>query len=190
MRITTYEKGGNLLNLFIKLFVFLIILGVFVMPVNAIIYENLVEDPVGLGYYSPSTMLEIESTRGWIAVFNPSGAGSLDVKIYDLPSPQDAQIGSDGNIYFILADGRVFKNINSNYKSFVDDYNTSFIYLGDVDTSTTDRTLVIDLDGNIYVGTGNTIYKFTANYYSGSVLYNFGHPVEMFWTPRGNVSNA
>lgn len=171
MRITTYEKGGNLLNPFIKLSIFLmIILCLFIIPVSALTYENLAEDPVGLGYYSPTTALEIESTRGWITVFNPSGAGSLDVKIYDLPNPEDAVIGEDGFIYFVLRDGRVFQCIDYSYTSFVDDYNTSFIFLGDMDALTLDRSIVVDSDNNVYSNSGLSVYIFTAPYYSKSIL--------------------
>lgn len=165
MRITTYKKGGNSLNPLIKLSIFLIILSLFVIPVNAITYTNLVADPIGLGYYSPTTMLEIESTDGLINIFNPDGSGSLETKIYDLPAIDDAALGGDGLIYFVLRDGRVFQNTNSNYKSFANDYNTSFVLLGtltDPSSRAPKRSLIIDGNNNIYVSSANyEIYKYT-----------------------------
>jgi hypothetical protein len=130
---------------------------------GATTYENLVENPSGLGYYSPNTMLEIETTRGWITVFNPSGAGSLDVKIYDLTNPEDAQIGPDGNIYFILRDGKIYQCTDLGYVSFITDYNTSFNLIGDIGGSFTgeSRSLVVDDLNNIYVSVETDLYKLT-----------------------------
>ena len=139
---------------------------------SAVVYEDLVVNPLGLGYYSPTIMLTVEShaTAGEISVFDPAGAGVLTAKIYDLPFPEDAQIGPDGLIYFVLRDGRVFQCTDSGYKSFIDDYSTCFVLLDDLDALTQDRGLVVDSSGNVYVNSDDEVYIFTAPSLSSSIF--------------------
>jgi len=177
MQITDLCKGGNLLTLFVISFFFLMLAN----PVSAIVYESMFDDPIGLGVYEYETILVSEGTSpSEIRYFYTDGSGSGETRITDIPAyAEDATIGADGDIFFVLSDGRVYRFFGTaGIVSFVDDYNTSFQLLGDVDTSTTDRSIFVDGDNHVYTNTGTSVYKFTYPSLSGSILYDFGYYVQ------------
>ena len=160
-----------------KLFlIFISLIACMVMPVNATVYENMFDSPEGLGYYGSDSILVSEGTSpSNIVVFDTTGTGSASTYVMNITNyVEDACIGYEGDIYFVLTDGRVYRFFGGyGLFDFVDDYNTSFQLLGDVDALSHDRDIVVDGNGHLYVNSDDSIYKFNCPSFSKS-LYESG----------------
>lgn len=150
--------------------ILMLILIAFITPASALVFEGFA-DPVGVGYYTADDMLVVESaaTTGTISGMTLEN-GNMYLLINDLPYPEDATVGIDGKIYFVLKDGRVYKSTSSyGITSFVDDYNTSFVLLGDMDSLSMARGIVSDGAGNIYSHSDFEIYQFSYPSYTAGI---------------------
>jgi len=82
----------------------------------------------------------------------------------------DSCVGKDGEIYFVLTTGEVYKAVGVGLIDFVDDYNSSITLLSDMDASDRERSIVCDNNGNIYSVSGYDVKVFT---YPGMAMSTF-----------------